>query len=158
MPEIYKTDKSEKEVYDKEYIRHVEARKKRAQILRDQQIRKNRQFCLIAGSIVVFLILIICISSCSKKDSNSNAEVTTPVETTVPLVTEVEETTLATMYTTDVLNLRAQPNTISKIIIKIGAGKKVEIISEDGKWCQVKRGKDEGYVMKKYLSYTNTLN
>ena len=62
------------------------------------------------------------------------------------------------MYTTDVLNLRKSASAKSKLITQIGAGKKVQVISENGKWCQIKYGKDTGYVMKKYLSYSNMLD
>ena len=42
--------------------------------------------------------------------------------------------------------------------ISIEVEKKVQVISENGKWCQIKYGKDTGYVMKKYLSYSNMLD
>lgn len=156
MSEIYRPDeKLEKEVFDKEYVRHVEARMKRAEMRRAQQVEKNRKLCLIAGAVVLVLIIIVCLFSCS--NGGNETETTTP-EVTTASETTAEETTLVAMYTTDVLNLRAEPNTDCQVITQIGAGKKVEIISEEGKWCKVKRGKDEGYVMKKYLSYTNSLN
>lgn len=160
MSGIYRPDETlEKETYDKEYVKHVEARKRRAQIRRAQQAKKNRIFCLVAGAIVLLLIIILIFSvSCSDGGKGSETQTTAPEVTTVPEPTTEEETTMVAMYTTDVLNLRAQPNTNSEIIVQIGAGKKVELISEEGKWCKVKRGKDKGYVMKKYLSYTNTLN
>ena len=74
--------------------------------------------------------------------------------------TTVQETTTAEeyMYTTDVLNLRKSASAKSKLVTQIGAGKKVQVISENGKWCQIEYGKDTGYVMKKYLSYSNMLD
>lgn len=156
----YRPDETlEKEEFDKEYVKHVESRMRRAQMRREQQVKKNRLFLVTVGAVLVVLIIIlVSVGSCSSGNGNSEAETTTPEVTTIPEVTTEEETTLVAMYTTDVLNLRAQPNTNAEIIVQIGAGKKVELISEEGKWCKVKRGKDEGYVMKKYLSYTNTLN
>lgn len=47
--------------------------------------------------------------------------------------TTVQETTTAEeyMYTTDVLNLRKSASAKSKLITQIGAGKKVQVISEN---------------------------
>lgn len=158
MSEIYRTDEAREEKFNKEYVKHVESRMRRAQIRRMEQKKKNMKLCIIGAAIIVLLIfIIILVNACSNGKKNTGNEITTPEITSVPERTTVEETTLVAMYTIDVLNLRAQPNTNSEIIVQLAAGKKVEIISEEGKWCKVKRGKDEGYVMKKYLSYTNIL-
>ena len=50
------------------------------------------------------------------------------------------------------LNLREEPNTNSKIIIRIDCGTKVDLIRDLGDgWMFISVGKQTGYVMKKFL-------
>lgn len=158
MSEKYRRDDQLDEVFDEEYVMHVESRKKRAQIRRAQQEKNNIKIMLVGGAIILLLVIILIASASCSSDTEENTPKSEPSVQTTTETTTPEETTLITMYTTDVLNLRAEPNTNSEVIIQIGAGKRVDIISEEGKWCKVKRGIDEGYVMKKYLSYMNTFN
>ena len=127
----------------------VENRRRKAELIREQQIKKRNTIIAIGVGILVVLILVMVLAkSCSSK------QITTVAQTTVQETTTAEEY----MYTTDVLNLRKSASAKSKLITQIGAGKKVQVISENGKWCQIKYGKDTGYVMKKYLSYSNMLD
>lgn len=145
--------------YDEETRKLLETRKRRAEIRRAQQIKKRNRTLFMVGVFITAVILIIVLSiSCSSNKDNEKETVTQPPVTTTEEVTTPEETTNASMYTTDVLNLRKAPGTDADIITQIGAGKKVEILKEEGEWCRVQRGKDIGYVMKKYLSYENTVN
>ena len=148
--------------YDEETRKLLENRKRKAELRRAQQIKKRNTMLMGFGGIVVVLLLIIVICiSCSSGKSKEEEQTTQPQSTTVAeeTTTEAETTSAATtMYTTDTLNLRQEPNTDAEIITQIGAGKKVEVLSTEGQWCRVQRGKDTGYVMKRYLSYENTLD
>lgn len=135
----------------------VENRRRKAELIREQQIKKRNTIIAIGVGILVVLILVMVLAkSCSsgKKPATTAKQITTVAQTTVQETTTAEEY----MYTTDVLNLRKSASAKSKLITQIGAGKKVQVISENGKWCQIKYGKDTGYVMKKYLSYSNMLD
>ena len=117
----------------------VENRRRKAELIREQQIKKRNTIIAIGVGILVVLILVMVLAkSCSSGKKTTTAE--------------------EYMYTTDVLNLRKSASAKSKLVTQIGAGKKVQVISENGKWCQIKYGKDTGYVMKKYLSYSNMLD
>jgi uncharacterized protein YgiM (DUF1202 family) len=153
------------ETYEEETRRILENRRRNAEIRRAQQIKRRNTFLMGIGGVlvVILLILVICISCSSGKNSDNEKESvvqpqTTAIEETTVVETTIEETTQTSMYTTDILNLRKEANTDSDIITQIDAGKKVEIISEEGSWCKIQRGKDTGYVMKKYLSYENTVD
>ena len=139
----------------------VENRRRKAELIREQQIKKRNTIIAIGVGILVVLILVMVLAkSCSsgkktaKTSANTAKQITTVAQTTVQETTTAEEY----MYTTDVLNLRKSASAKSKLITQIGAGKKVQVISENGKWFQIKYGKDTGYVMKKYLSYSNMLD
>ena len=122
----------------------VENRRRKAELIREQQIKKRNTIIAIGVGILVVLILVMVLAkSCSSGKKPAKTSATTAKEY---------------MYTTDVLNLRKSASAKSKLITQIGAGKKVQVISENGKWCQIKYGKDTGYVMKKYLSYSNMLD
>lgn len=147
--------------YEEETRRLLENRRRKAELRREQQIKKRNTILMGIGGIVVvvLLIIVLCISCSSDKGKTKKEAPTTQPATTIEEVTTLPEvTTMSTMYTTDALNLRKQPNTDADIITTIGAGKRVDIISEEGKWCRVQRGKDVGYVMKKYLSYEKALD
>ena len=123
----------------------VENRRRKAELIREQQIKKRNTIIAIGVGILVVLILVMVLAkSCSSGKKPAKTSATTTAE--------------EYMYTTDVLNLRKSASAKSKLITQIGAGKKVQVISENGKWCQIKYGKDTGYVMKKYLSYSNMLD
>ena len=129
----------------------VENRRRKAELIREQQIKKRNTIIAIGVGILVVLILVMVLAkSCSSGKKTAKTSATTAKQET----TTAEEY----MYTTDVLNLRKSASAKSKLITQIGAGKKVQVISENGKWCQIKYGKDTGYVMKKYLSYSNMLD
>lgn len=108
----------------------------------------------------MLILVMVLAKSCSSGKKTAKTSATTAKQITTVAQTTVQETTTAEeyMYTTDVLNLRKSASAKSKLITQIGAGKKVQVISENGKWCQIKYGKDTGYVMKKYLSYSNMLD
>lgn len=150
--------------YDEETRRLLENRRRKAALRREEQAKKRNRLLVIIGgvAVIVLLVIVLCVSCSSGKDKGKDKDkqeiVTTQQETTVPETTIPETTTMPSMYTTDALNLRKQPNTDADIITTIGAGKRVDIISEEGKWCKVQRGKDIGYVMKKYLSYKQALD
>ena len=138
----------------------VENRRRKAELIREQQIKKRNTIIAIGVGILVVLILVMVLAkSCSSGKKTAKTSATTAKQITTVAQTTVQETTTAEeyMYTTDVLNLRKSASAKSKLITQIGAGKKVQVISENGKWCQIKYGKDTGYVMKKYLSYSNML-
>lgn len=145
--------------YDEETRKLLENRKRKAELRRAQQVKKRNMLLMELGGVlvVVLLIIVICIS-CSSGGKKDEKQTTQAQTTTIPQETTIPETTHAIMYTTDVLNLRKLPNTNSEIITQIGAGKRVDILSTEGKWCKVQRGTVVGYVMKKYLSYENTLD
>ena len=151
------------QTYDEETRKLLETRKRRAEIKRAQQIKKRNTMIAAIGAIVLVLLLIIIISvSCSsgKKEAKqpvSEVQTTSAavIETTTPVP---ETTTFASMYTTDTLNLRKGPSTKTDIITQIDIGKRVDVLSEEGKWCKVQRGKDIGYVMKEFLSYEKTVD
>ena len=133
----------------------VENRRRKAELIREQQIKKRNTIIAIGVGILVVLILVMVLAkSCSSGKKPAKTSATTAKQITVQETTTAEEY----MYTTDVLNLRKSASAKSKLITQIGAGKKVQVISENGKWCQIKYGKDTGYVMKKYLSYSNMLD
>lgn len=48
--------------------------------------------------------------------------------------------------------LRSGPDTSYEPILEMYRGKSVEILSEDGEWCKVKYGEQEGYVAKRLLT------
>ena len=114
----------------------------------------------IGGVLVVLVLVIVIAVSCSSGEKNEEQTTTSPEVTdiAIPEETTVEETTASLMYTTDVLNLRKKPNTNAEIITQIGAGKRVDVLGEEGKWCKVQRGTEVGYVMKKYLSYEKAVD
>lgn len=148
--------------YDEETRKLLETRKRRAELRRAQQIKKRNNILFGIAVIIVLIILIALIGKSCSSDKNAGKQ---PVTTKPPVTTEAEttpvETTVAeiSMYTTDILNLRKEPNTDCDIITKIGAGKKVTVLSEEGQWCKVKYGVKTGYVMKTYLSTEkNTVN
>ena len=130
----------------------VENRRRKAELIREQQIG--------VGILVVLILVMVLAKSCSSGKKTAKTSATTAKQITTVAQTTVQETTTAEeyMYTTEVLNLRKSASAKSKLITQIGAGKKVQVISENGKWCQIKYGKDTGYVMKKYLSYSNMLD
>ena len=133
----------------------VENRRRKAELIREQQIKKRNTIIAIGVGILVVLILVMVLAkSCSSGKKTAKTSATTAKQITTVAQTTAEEY----MYTTDVLNLRKSASAKSKLITQIGAGKKVQVISENGKWCQIKYGKDTGYVMKKYLSYSNMLD
>ena len=154
--------------YDEETERLIENRRRNAEIRRAQQAKKrNRTLALLAGIAVLIIVIIIISVSCSSKKSKKEAattpkaQETTAAQTTsqAEATTEAETTTASNiMYTTDVLNLREEPNAESAIIVQIDPGKKVEILEDNGEWCKVQRGTDTGYLMKEYLSYENTVD
>ena len=134
----------------------VENRRRKAELIREQQIKKRNTIIAIGVGILVMVLA----KSCSSGKKPAKTSATTAKQITTVAQTTVQETTTAEeyMYTTDVLNLRKSASAKSKLVTQIGAGKKVQVISENGKWCQIKYGKDTGYVMKKYLSYSNMLD
>ena len=123
----------------------VENRRRKAELIREQQIKKRNTIIAIGVGILVVLILVMVLAkSCSSGKKTAKTSATTAKQITTVAQTTVQETTTASAK--------------SKLITQIGAGKKVQVISENGKWCQIKYGKDTGYVMKKYLSYSNMLD
>lgn len=52
------------------------------------------------------------------------------------------------------VHMRKEPNTDSAILLKIIGGKKVQVIGEDGTWAYVRYKDKNGYVMKKYLKFS----
>jgi hypothetical protein len=148
-------------VYDEETRKALQSRKRRAEMKRAQQVKLRNTVFLGAGVLVLLILFIVLVaSSCSAKKDKKIEVVTTQQPTTVAVETTTEEVTTspAVMYTTDVLNLRKEPNTDCEIIKQIAKGKKVEIIEDNGEWCKVKQGKDTGYVSKEYLSTTKDGN
>ena len=65
---------------------------------------------------------------------------------------------------TDTLNLRKEASTDSSVVELLNKNDKVDIISEDGEWYNVKHGNNEGYVKKEFIKvdeqiiYTNVVD
>lgn len=142
--------------------RIIENRRRKAELMKAKQVkRRNRTIAIIAVGAVMLIMIVLLIKACSPNDEGNNREQNTTVtSTTATVETTILETTKAEeyMYTTEILNLRKSPSVKADIITQIGAGKKVQIIFEDGKWCKIKYGKDTGYVSREYLSYSNMLD
>lgn len=142
--------------------RIIENRRRKAELIRAKQTkRRNGTIAIIAVIVVIFILILLLIKACSpNNEGNNKLENTTVIDTTAIVETSVLETTTAEeyMYTTEILNLRKTPSVKADIITQVGAGRKVQIISENGKWCEIKYGKDTGYVSREYLSYSNMLD
>jgi len=54
------------------------------------------------------------------------------------------------------LNLRQSPSTGAAILAQLRHGQQVKVLSSDGVWCQVQYGGLTGYVMRDYLTFTQT--
>ncbi|MCG7344289.1 N-acetylmuramoyl-L-alanine amidase [Sporosarcina sp. ACRSL] len=84
-------------------------------------------------------------------------------EVTEPEITEPEEewdtptetTGLVGKVTAKVLNVRKSPSTSAAITAKLSAGQKVDVISLDGNWAQIRLQSGPGYVHKNYLKLLN---
>ena len=69
------------------------------------------------------------------------------------MITAVNAVKAATAtVTTDRLNLRKEASTDAEIIEKLNSGDKVEVLSQEEEWYQVKHNDNSGYVSSKYLS------
>ncbi|MFQ9441779.1 MAG: hypothetical protein ACLR1A_02000 [Eubacterium ventriosum] len=91
--------------------------------------------------VVILLIIVICISCSSGKSKNKRKRQPQSLRPQQEETTAIPETTtMAAMYTTDALNLE-KAEYDSDIITTIGAGKRVEIISEEGS-CVKYKGKN----------------
>ena len=60
----------------------------------------------------------------------------------------------STLYTTDGVNVRANPGTGSSVLATLGAGSAVTVIGETDNWYIVSTGSGKGYISKSYLSST----
>ena len=58
----------------------------------------------------------------------------------------------STLYTTDGVNVRANPGTGSGVLATLGAGSAVTVIGETDNWYIVSTGSGKGYISKSYLS------
>ena len=58
----------------------------------------------------------------------------------------------STLYTTDGVNVRANPGTGSGVLAILGAGSAVTVIGETDNWYIVSTGSGKGYISKSYLS------
>lgn len=58
----------------------------------------------------------------------------------------------STLYTTDGVNVRANPGTGSGVLATLGAGSAVTVIGETDNWYIVSTGSGKGYIAKSYLS------
>ena len=87
----------------------VENRRRKAELIREQQIKKRNTIIAIGVGILVVLILVMVLAkSCSSGKKPAKTSATTAKQITTVAQTTVQETTTAEeyMYTTDVLNLR----------------------------------------------------
>ncbi len=60
--------------------------------------------------------------------------------------------------TADILNLRASPNTSSKIIGKLKKGSQLKVLQNSGEWHKVSLDGLNGWVSVKYVNSANTIN
>ena len=70
----------------------------------------------------------------------------------IPLVTYDR---LATV-TVDALWLRAEPSTTAETWARLAKGERLDVLSQDGEWTQVRYGEQVGYVMSQYISVETT--
>lgn len=60
------------------------------------------------------------------------------------------------LYTTDGVNVRARPNSSSKVLTTVSAGTSVTRTGSNGNWIAIKVNGVKGYIYKTYLSSTKT--
>lgn len=160
--------------YDDKIESMLVARRRIAEQKRVQREKELQKQLAIIGGVFVALILVIVLifKGCSADKSTNDKKGKAPVvETTVETTTEVAEeiTTVAEeaatdesadglagkkMYTTDVLNFRAEPSAEAELIRHIPKGAKVRVVATQGEWCNITYKNTTGYVMTQYLSKT----
>lgn len=59
---------------------------------------------------------------------------------------------------TETLNLRKEASTDSNVVELLSQDDKLEVISQEGDWCQVKHGDNTGYVKKEYIKINEDSN
>ena len=57
-----------------------------------------------------------------------------------------------TMYTTDVVNIRKEPNTKADVLMVVEQNTSLKVVGESGDWYEVETSKGNAYVSKEYLS------
>ena len=65
---------------------------------------------------------------------------------------QIDWSTAVSVWTTDELNLRAEPNTDCDIITVLAKGTELKKASEEDDWAYIQCGDYEGYVSTKYLA------
>ena len=98
-----------------------------------------------------------------RKDFLTNTQTTTPSTTAAAdsasgsasaaeIATASNYASASTLYTTDGVNVRANPGTGSGVLATLGAGSAVTVIGETDNWYIVSTGSGKGYIAKSYLS------
>ena len=83
------------------------------------------------------------------------APTATPRPTLMPVSSPAPDETVVTVDQIDLmssLNLRAEPNTSSEIIMRLYYGQRLIVIGTEGEWMHVRTDVTEGYVMRKFVS------
>jgi uncharacterized protein YgiM (DUF1202 family) len=100
-----------------------------------------------------------------RKDFLTNTQTTTPSTTSAAnstsgsasaaeIASASNYSSASTLYTTDGVNVRANPGTGSSVLATLGAGSAVTVIGETDNWYIVSTGSGKGYISKSYLSST----
>ena len=156
--------------YEDETRQRIEARKRNAELKKEQQIKKRKiTLGILAAAIVVIVVLIIVVASVSAK-KDSEVETTAPKETSILGATTAETTEEETQAPTeeqteeettrpsgeikharDDVNIRRKPKESSKVLDIVNKGDELEVLSTDKGWCHVIWNGIEGYVSARFI-------
>lgn len=128
---------------------------------------KAKERIFIAVAVVLIIVLAVALlkffkDKNSKKETETESEMQITMETTAPYVPETfpeteatepeTETPRAYVVTSDVLNVREQPNTDCRILTQLHAGDTVNFVDDyDEEWALIDLDGTEAYVNKNYI-------
>ena len=116
--------------------------------------------CVALVAIIIGLVMLVRAQKSDKATQQmAQTQTQTQSEEWVPDVVEPETQTqtsevveMTSMWTTDGVNLRSEPNTDSAVVTVLGVGTQVRMIGEEDGWVKVSFNDQEGYIRADFLT------